>query len=88
MQTRKQIIKQQQLLARCEKLLALEKIKRRKTDTRRKIELGGLVIKSGMDGYNKSVILGALSHALNLVENDGAYVTIFEELGNRLFLTW
>ncbi|HAT7074085.1 TPA: conjugal transfer protein TraD, partial [Legionella pneumophila] len=42
----KQIEKEKQNLARCEKSLALEKIKIRKTDTRRKIEFGGLVIKS------------------------------------------
>ena len=54
MTTYDQIIKQQQQVARSEKSLALEKLKIRRADTRRKIELGGLVIKSGMDGFNKS----------------------------------
>ncbi|KTD48053.1 protein TraD [Legionella rubrilucens] len=58
MATKTKIQKQQQAIARCEKSLALEKLKKRRADTRRKIELGGLVIKSGMDGFNKAVIVG------------------------------
>jgi len=81
MTTHHQIIKQQQQVARCEKSLALEKLKKRKADTRRKIELGGLVIKSGMDGFNKSVILGALSHAMQLIENEADYLSLFESMG-------
>ena len=73
-------------MARCEKSLALEKLKKRRADTRRKIELGGLVIKSGMDGFNKSVILGALSHAMGLIENDADYLSLFESSGDNLFL--
>ena len=82
-----QIIKQQQQVARCEKSLVLEKLKKRRADTRRKIEFGGLVVKSGMDGFNKSVILGALSHAMQLIENDENYLPLFESIGDRLFLT-
>lgn len=81
-----QVIKQQQQVARCEKSLALEKLKKRRADTRRKIEFGGLVIKSGMDGFNKSVILGALSHAMQLIENETDYLSRFESMGDNLFL--
>lgn len=87
MTTHTQIIKQQQQVARCEKSLVLEKLKKRRADTRRKIEFGGLVVKSGMDGFNKSVILGALSHAMQLIENDENYLSLFESIGDRLFLT-
>ena len=87
MTTHTQIVKQKQYLARCEKSLALEKLKKRRADTRRKIELGGLVIKSGMDGFNKSVILGALSHAMQLIENDENYLPLFESVGDALFLS-
>ena len=87
MNTHHQIIKQQQQVARCEKSLALEKLKKRRADTRRKIELGGLVIKSGMDGFNKSVILGALSHAMQLIESEADYLPLFESMGDSLFLT-
>ena len=74
-------------MARCEKSLAFEKLKKRRADTRRKIEFGGLVIKSGMDGFNKSVILGALSHAMQLIENDENYLPLFESVGDALFLS-
>ena len=87
MTTHTQIVKQKQYMARCEKSLALEKLKKRRADTRRKIELGGLVIKSGMDGFNKSVILGALSHAMQLIENDENYLPLFESVGDALFLS-
>lgn len=81
-----EIKKQKQVIARCEKSLALEKLKKRRADTRRKIELGGLVIKSGMDGYNKAVILGALDHLLKIVLEDKDYQQLFESKGNDLFL--
>ena len=87
MTTHHQIIKQQQQVARCEKSLALEKLKKRRADTRRKIELGGLVIKSGMDGFNKSVILGALCHVTQMIENDENYLPLFESVGDALFLS-
>ena len=74
-------------MARCEKSLAFEKLKKRRADTRRKIELGGLVIKSGMDGFNKSVILGALSHAMQLIESEADYLPLFESIGDSLFLS-
>jgi hypothetical protein len=86
MTTRDQIKKQLQVIARGEKSLALEKLKKRRTDTRRKIELGGLIIKSGMGGFNKSVILGALDYSLNLLRTDGSYSDLFEIKGNNLFL--
>lgn len=81
----KQIEKQQQLIARTEQSLALEKLKKRRADTRRKVELGGLVIKAGMDGFNKAVILGALDYGLNLISQDENYQILFESNGNDLF---
>jgi hypothetical protein len=86
MTTHDKIVKEKQLIARCEKSLAVEKLKKRKADTRRKIELGGLVIKSGMDGFNKSVILGALSHGLQLLQHDETHIMLFESMGENLFL--
>ncbi|HAT8266804.1 TPA: conjugal transfer protein TraD [Legionella pneumophila subsp. pneumophila] len=86
MDTSKQIKKQKQVIARDEKALALAKLKKRKVDTRRKIELGGLVIKSGLDGFNKSTILGALKYSLNLIDQDRSYITLFEAKGYDLFL--
>ena len=83
----KKIEKEKQRLARCEKSLVLEKLKKRKADTRHKIELGGLVIKSGMIAYNKEIILGALMHAFQHLENDKAYISIFESMGRQGFLS-
>ena len=77
---------QKQKIARLEKDYALDRLKRRRADTRRKIQLGGLVIKSGIDGLNKSVILGALAHTIELIENDPTYLSLFESIGDNLFL--
>ena len=80
------IQKEKQVIARCEKSLAVEKLKKRKADTRRKIELGGLVIKAGMNGFNKSVVLGALDYSSKLLTQDETNVALFEARGNKLFL--
>ena len=59
----------------------------RKADTRRKIQLGGLVIKSGIADFPPAVILGALSFALRRTKDtNGAYVIErFRREGDRLF---
>lgn len=82
----RQIEKEKQLIARCEKSLALEKLKKRKADTRCKIEFGGLVIKSSMDGYNKAVILGGLVHLVQLIAQDENHLKLFESIGDNLFM--
>jgi hypothetical protein len=81
-----QVKKQTQVVARCEKSLALEKLKKRRADTRRKIELGGLVIKAGMDYFNKTTILGAICHTKILIENDSNYEKLFCSIGESLFM--
>lgn len=82
-----QVKKQTLVVARCEKSLALEKLKKRRADTRRKIELGGLVIKAGMDGFNKAVILGALDHALDYIRQDLNHIQLLEQKGDISFLS-
>lgn len=59
----------------------------RREDARRKIQLGGLVIKSGMADFPPAVILGALSFALRRTKDtDGAYVIErFRREGDKLF---
>lgn len=86
MTTHRQIEKEKQLIARCENSLALEKLKKRKADTRRKIELGGLIIKSGMAIYEQSILLGALEYAGKLIEQDSSYEGIFKLIGEKMFL--
>lgn len=85
MVTSAQIKKQKQIIVKCENSLALEKLKKRRADTRRKIELGGLVIKAGMDGFDKSTILGALNYSFNLLSTDDSYIRLFAIKGNDLF---
>jgi hypothetical protein len=82
----KQIKSQRQSIDRDENSLAIAKLKKRRADTRRKIELGGLLIKSGMDGFNKSTILGALDYVQKLIMKDEANKTLFEFKGDNLFL--
>ena len=57
----------------------------RKDDTRRKIELGGLVIKAGLSELDRAVILGALLDAANRLqgENGNAVRVQFEESARR-----
>ena len=86
MKLSEQVKKEEQKIARLEQRLAEEKLKKRKLDARRKIELGGLVIKSGIDGLSKAIILGPLTHSLQLIHQDETYKTLFESLGEKLFL--
>jgi hypothetical protein len=81
------ITKQEQLIARLEQQDALTQLKKRKADTRRKIEYGGLVIKSGMHAYTKDIVLGALIYVEQLIANDFDYVALFEGEGQKQFLS-
>lgn len=88
MEINTKIKKKQQEIARLERNLALDKIKKRKSETRRKIELGGLVIKAKMDKYPKDIILGALlSAAAELKNNEGAKL-LYQSLGKAEFLEY
>ena len=86
MSTLDRITKEEQRIARLENALSREKLKKRKQDTRNKIEWGGLVVKSGMHQLSKDIILGALIHAEQLIENDPSYLTLFEGIGEKAFL--
>ena len=61
----------------------------RKEDTRRKIELGGLVIKAGLEDEGRAVILGALLDAVNALQgpNGSAARMRFKDAGTRAFTT-
>jgi hypothetical protein len=80
------IKKAERTLAKLERNLSLEKIKKRKQDTRRKIEMGGLVIKAEMDLYPKDVILGALIQARKEIEESEENRRLFEVIGTANFL--
>jgi hypothetical protein len=44
------------------------------------------VVKSGLDGFNKSIVLDALIHALQSIEKEDEYKNIFESIGDAAFL--
>ena len=81
-----EIKKKRQVIARAEQQLAIEKLKQRKQDTRNKIQLGGLVIKSEMSVFTKEVILGALLHSFKMIQDDEQYKTLFASIGENAFL--
>ena len=82
----KDIEREKQVIARAEQSLALERLKKRKADTRRKIELGGLVVKSGMEAYDKAVVLGALAYSIHLIKQNLHYENVFKAMGEKMFL--
>lgn len=85
MVTNEKIEKERKKAARLERHLSLQKVKKRKADTRRKIELGGLVIKAKMDQYTKTVILGVLLEAKARLLYDVAYQKQLDEKGEKGF---
>jgi len=60
---------------------------KRREDARRKILLGALTIKAGMDKYPPAVILGALAQAKQALEgaNSAAVYARFQAVGDALF---
>lgn len=86
MSTERDIKVIKQTIARTEKQLAIERLKQRRADTRNKIQLGGLVIKAQMDTYSKEVILGALIHSLELIEEDCKNKELFASIGDNAFM--
>lgn len=74
-----------QKIAKLERHYALERVKERKRETRYKIQLGGLVIKSGIDKFSKNIILGALTDALENLERDADYQKLCEYKGEVSF---
>ncbi|MCW5589119.1 MAG: conjugal transfer protein TraD [Legionellales bacterium] len=68
------------------KQLYLLKEKQRKLDTRRKIELGGLIIKAGLAEYPKAIILGGLYYLLKELEREPEFENILKQQGELLFM--
>ena len=86
METNDKIKKKSQEVAKLERKLALEKIKKRKAETRRKIELGGLVVKANMDTYSKDIVLGALVHAEKELKKEGGTKLLYQSIGQAAFM--
>lgn len=84
--TIKKIQSTEQQINRLERKQSLQKLKERKKNTRRKIELGGLVIKAKMSQYTKDIILGALVDAKQQIETNQENKRLFEVKGQLAFL--
>ena len=83
METQQKINKKTQTIACLERKLTIEKIKKQ---TRRKIELGGLVIKAEMDEFSKDIILGALISVRKEIEKDNNVKSLFQSIGHSSFM--
>jgi hypothetical protein len=85
--TTKQLIHSTRKLARLENNLMREREQQRKQDTRRKIELGGLIIKAKLDGLTKAQILGLLVEAESKIKGDLSSPTLqnWHQIGDQSF---
>ena len=88
MEIQQKIKKKQQQILRLERNLALQKLKVRKTDTHKKIELGGLVIKSNMNKFSKAVILGALIDAFETLKHNQELEKLLRLKGEASFMEY
>jgi hypothetical protein len=59
----------------------------RKADTRRKIQLGGLVVKAGLSAEDTAVVLGMLASGARVLKGPSAADSRrrWKEIGDRLF---
>lgn len=58
----------------------------RKSDTRDKIQLGGLIVKAGIRSLDKAVILGALIDLSEAIKaNDEARILYYKKKGEDAF---
>ena len=88
MSDRSEIQKTQRTVARLERQYALEQVRKRKRDTRRKIELGGLVIKANLSDLPKDVVLGLLVQAAYDLQNDEFLYHLYELKGQAAFMDY
>lgn len=77
---------QQRELQKLERNLSKLKVMTRKQDARRKIELGGLVVKARMNSFPKAVILGALIDAFENLERDESFRMLLQSKGEAAFM--
>lgn len=87
MNLNEQIRKSEQRAARLESSYAMNQIKKRKKETRHKIQMGGLVVKALMDQYSTDVILGALLDAKEQIGNSEDVKRIYQLKGQDAFMT-
>ena len=86
METRQRIKKEEAKLNRLTILQSKQKFQERRSDTRKKIELGGLVIKAKIDHLPKDILLGAFVYINEQLENDQNIEFLFQSKGSAAFL--
>jgi len=64
------------------------KSQKRKLETRRKIGLGGLIVKAEIDNWTLSELLGLLLTGKQDAENDPDVKKIFQARGDRAFMNY
>ena len=80
------LIRARGALMKAERALKRERTLVRKEDTRNKIEMGGLIIKGGLDQESKAVILGAIIAARNEIIKEPAHRDYLKSLGEDAFM--
>ena len=86
MDTNAKIIKEQAKLNRLTLTSAKKKLQERRKDTRQKIELGGLVIKAGLQDLPKDIILGGLIDLMEKLNTEPELETVLRSIGKNAFL--
>ena len=86
MDTNAKIIKEQAKLNRLTLTSAKQKLQERRKDTRQKIELGGLVIKAGLQDLPKDIILGGLIDLMQKLNTEPELETVLRSIGKNAFL--
>ena len=84
--TQSKIKKEQAKLNRLHLLSAKQKLQERRLDTRKKIELGGLVIKAGLQDLPKDILLGGLLDLVEKLNAEPALETLLQAKGKNAFL--
>ena len=73
---------------RYQQKISYTKSKQRKLETRRKIGLGGLIVKAEIDNWTISELLGLLLTGKQDAENDRDLKKIFQARGDRAFMKY
>lgn len=73
-------------LNRVERFLALEKEQARKADVHKKIKMGGLIVKSGLDKLSTAELLGLLLEAKIRIEQEAACTAKWQTIGDTALL--
>lgn len=86
METQRKIKFEEARLNRLKLLQSKQQFQERRQATRKKIELGGLVIKAKIDHLPKDILLGAFVHIAEQLELNSDLEVLFQQKGSLAFL--